>query len=577
MIKLMHSKLFWVFVVLIAASVIYWQSRPQQQSEYVTAPVTRGQLLQTVSVTGSVQAASEIDLSFEVAGILAELKVAKGDRVQKGAMLARLQSSTRLNAVQEARANLQAAVARLQKLLAGASEEDIAVSEQKVKSAQITYEIKSQELENLRNKLAADEQSYNDAVNNKEIDIINYHDNALTTMSNELFSGEAALNKINDILEDNDKIKTLGVKLLGTKDAAQENVSLGFSVIDQAKIQVTQAQTTKSEDDLLAAFSATLSALTQVADALSTAYTMLLKTPAGFEYTQTEITTDKDGITSDQTTVSASIVNVQNARTNYNNAKAALSTAQNNLSTFLANKTSQLTTAQGALDSARQEWELAKAQLSLKKALARPEDIALQQAEVAKARAALAQAQTNLDQVTIYAPMDGMITKVNNEVGEKIDPTSPVISMIGESGLEIEVDIPESDIPKVVIGQKAVITLDAFGEDTKFSGQVTFIDPAETVIQDVVYYRVTVTFDAIEGKAVKPGMTANIDITTAQKENVLLIPARAVKDNKGKYVEVLITGQPIKKEVMTGLKGDAGLIEIVSGLEEGEEVITFKK
>ena len=151
----------------------------------------------------------------------------------------------------------------------------------------------------------------------------------------------------------------------------------------------------------------------------------------------------------------------------------------------------------------------------------------------------------------------------------------PVISMIGESGLEIEVDVPEADITKVKVGNEAVITLDAYGDDIKFKGNVVFIDPAETVIQDVVYYKVKVSLVDNENYEIKPGMTANVDIVTAEKDNVLVIPGRAVKQNDTKYVEVLEEGVPQRREVKVGLRGDGGLVEIISGLKEGEEVITF--
>ena len=70
-------------------------------------------------------------------------------------------------------------------------------------------------------------------------------------------------------------------------------------------------------------------------------------------------------------------------------------------------------------------------------------------------------------------------------------------------------------------------------------------------------------------------MTANIDVISAKKENVLRLPLRAVKDEEGTYyVEMLQNGEPVKKEVAIGLKGDT-FYEILSGVSEGEEIITF--
>ena len=176
----------------------------------------------------------------------------------------------------------------------------------------------------------------------------------------------------------------------------------------------------------------------------------------------------------------------------------------------------------------------------------------------------------------IIAPVNGIITEINYEFGEQTSLTKPVIQMIGESNLEIEVDIPESDIAKIDVGQKSEITLDSFGDDEIFIGNVTFIDPAETVIQDVVYYQVKVQFSDNLNK-VKPGMTANVTIYTAQKSNVLRVPLRAVKQNNGdKIVDVLVGENTEQKKVVIGLKGN-DFIEIISGLSAGEEVVTFIK
>ena len=324
------------------------------------------------------------------------------------------------------------------------------------------------------------------------------------------------------------------------------------------------------------ALDSSVSALLDVAGSLSDIYETLVNTPASTDYTQTEIDADKTNVRADQTSISASISAIQSAKMTWNSAKFNLTSAENNLATFLANQDSQIGSAQGLVDSAKGAWDLAKAQYSQLLSPARIEDIDLQRARVSQARAALQRAQVGLNQMTIIAPVDGVITRVNYEVGEKNDFSKPVFSLLGNSGLEIEVDIPESDIAKIIVGQNARITLDAFSSDEVFSGHVTSIDPAETVIQDVVYYRLKITFDQNNEK-VKSGMTANIDIQTASKENVLSIPARAVKENGSKYVEILSSsGEVIKKDVETGLRGDGGLLEIISGLSEGEEVITFK-
>ncbi len=573
--KVLQSKIFWGLIIVFLAGGGYLFLRPQEKVHYITAQVKRQKLVRTVSVTGTVKGASEIDLNFESPGVIKRILVAKGDKVEAGELLAELRATTERSAVAEAKANLAAARAQLNKLLAGATPEELEVARERVKNAEITYNNKVKDLENLRKKLATDEKNYYDRVDSTQVDLADAKSNAIVTVKNELFDGESALNRVDSILTNDDAKYTLSAQNSSLLPQAKDSYKQAQAMIAAAKDLAQQAEISDNYDDIIAVLDEALDALTKVADTLSLTYAVLVNTPASSRYTQTEIDLDKTNIKNDQATISASISSMQSSKTSLTAAQSSLVNAENTLATFLASKDSQLQAAEGAVESAKGAWQLAQAELALKEAKARPEDIALQQARVAQAEAALARAQARLEQMMIYSPTDGTITKVHYEEGEKVEVGMPVISMIGESGLEIEVDVPETDITKVKVGNEAVITLDAYGDDLKFKGTVVFIDPAETVIQDVVYYKVKVSLVDIEKYEIKPGMTANVDIITAVKDNVLVVPARAVKQNDTKYVEVLEGGVPQKREVKVGLKGDGGLIEIISGLKEGEEVVTF--
>jgi len=142
---------------------------------------------------------------------------------------------------------------------------------------------------------------------------------------------------------------------------------------------------------------------------------------------------------------------------------------------------------------------------------------------------------------------------------------------------EINVDVPETNVVKIRVGENAIITFDALGSDTKFTGKVVSIDPSAVIVRDVVYYKVKITIDDTHNELLKPGMTCNILIQTDSRENVLYLPSRAILTRPGtnqKYVRVLDqNNQVVEKDVVTGLKADDGLVEILSGLEENETVI----
>jgi len=150
---------------------------------------------------------------------------------------------------------------------------------------------------------------------------------------------------------------------------------------------------------------------------------------------------------------------------------------------------------------------------------------------------------------------------------------------VQNDSFKIEAFVPEADIAKVAVGDLASSTLDAYGSYVDFPEQVTMIDPAETVIEGVPTYKVTLQFVAPDAR-IRSGMTANLEIHTHESDGVVEIPYRALastattttvrvvsKDGKSYFIA----------PVMTGLKGSDGTIEIVSGLNPGDKVVTYVK
>jgi len=106
-----------------------------------------------------------------------------------------------------------------------------------------------------------------------------------------------------------------------------------------------------------------------------------------------------------------------------------------------------------------------------------------------------------------------------------------VISVLSNAKFEIEANVSENEIAEVSLADPVAITLDVLGPSEKFSGRIIKIDPAETIVSGVVYYKVTSVFD-VEDVKIKSGMTANLDIQTDKKENVLYLPYYVVKGKK---------------------------------------------
>jgi HlyD family secretion protein len=534
--KVFKKKWFWLLIVFLIVIIGYLIFRPHNNaSAYTTQAVARGDLKQTVTATGVVESAAEMNLNFKNSGWLRKLNVKVGDQVKAGQILAQQQNSTQSAAVSNARAALLAAQANLTKVLAGTAAEDLQVYEQNVLREQTNLTTlqnkQAQELDGLRDKLA-------------------------DSLNNAVFGASISLNTVYENLINPNNVTNLNVGQSAVYNQIPAEYNSLVTELGSAKQLVERANADKSESNLLPAVEAVKGVLDKLTTLLNNSFVVSDSIFVNATYTQDKKDSIKASLTSQQTSNNTNLNSLQTAKTSLINTQADY---ENRI------QTQQATLA------------YAQAQLAQKQAPAKQYDVDYYRAQVEQARANLVSADANLEDTYLKAPVDGIITQKNNEVGEQTSLTQPVLVMMADSNLQIEVNIPESDIAKISLEQDCDITLDAFGDDRVFQGKVYFIDPAATKISDVVYYKTKVVL-AEKNSDIKAGMTANLTIKTAQKSGVLLTQQRAVKIKEGKrYVEVLVNNQPQQRDVTLGLWGDEGLVEVLTGLQEGEPVITYTK
>jgi HlyD family secretion protein len=246
-------------------------------------------------------------------------------------------------------------------------------------------------------------------------------------------------------------------------------------------------------------------------------------------------------------------------------------------------------------------------------------DVMLAQIQTAKAqinqqKAAVSSVEYDISKTTIYAPMSGTVTQLNNELGEKVLGTSfnmgnQIMTVSDLSKMECQVDVGETDVALISLGDTAKIQIDAF-PDKVFIGYVYEIANTATAKgvgtqEEVVNFVVKIRIFN-EGQDLRPGMSCTVDIEVDKKDNVISVPIQSVttreedtvksfaggndkdkapdnltnsKETKSlkkikpkEVVFVIENGVAKKKEVKTGISNDT-YIEITEGLNEGDEVV----
>ncbi len=555
--KILKSKIFWIVITIIIIIGAFWARAAFKGTkvEYITSPVETGSVIQTVSATGKIKSASNIELNFKNTGKLTILNVKVGDQVKEGQILAQLKATDLAINVSKARADLEEAIANLDKLKAGATIQDIAVYQAAVEKIQT-------DLANSQSDLTSTKATYSQALENERQSILIDIDSVIT-------KANISLQKVYDTLYHEGDANNFSTSNTGLQQQVNNGYNLSLIKVDEAELAYNVAKLDSVDEKIDQAVDKTLEAINKTADTLSDLSQLLDDVIVTSVLTQSELDTLKTTINTERTTTNTNISTIQ--------------TSKHDLADARLNYQTEVEAAENSVKAAEKNLIKAQADLELRKAPARVEDIALYQARVKKAQADLELTQDKYDETIIRAPISGVITDVNFEIGEQTNLSESVITMLATQNYEIEVDIPESDIVKINVGDETDITLDAFTADDIFKGVVTTINPAQTEIQDVIYYRVTVTFKAEQLESImnlmdkiKPGMTANVSVNTARVDNVLVIPLRAVKEENGKkIVQILENNQPKTLEVELGLKGDEGTVEVKSGLTAGQQVITF--
>jgi HlyD family secretion protein len=200
--------------------------------------------------------------------------------------------------------------------------------------------------------------------------------------------------------------------------------------------------------------------------------------------------------------------------------------------------------------------------------------VASEEAKLAQTRTAYESAQADVDELTVIAPFDGVVTACNIDAGGRLAANSASAAFVVAdfSKMSVNISVDELDVAKLKVGMEATVDVQAKPGQT-YKAVVSSISPQGTVSQGVATY--PVELQLTDPKDLLAGMTANVAIICDRRDDVLFVPVEAVQTVRGRSVVRVLdaSGKSSSVEVQTGLSNDL-YTEIVSGLSEGQTVVT---
>jgi HlyD family secretion protein len=520
------SKWAWIIgggVILLVAAALWlrgrmagFQAAQAQTGDIVAAFI--GDLSASATASGQIVAQREAALSLTTSGTVAEVAVAVGDQVEAGEVLLRLEMAELQRAVTSAEQGLIIQQANLESLLAAAPVEELAAAEAAVASAFAA----------LADLLAGPDA---DEIAAAEADV--------RAANAEIASASAGLNSAT-AAGNTEEIRAAEIAL----ELAQQAATTAAE--QHSTILVTDNDFISAETLAEMELSARLNAMQANADLA-----------AAQETYDNLVNGDVNAVAGAQASVSLAVANRDAAQ------------AQLDL----------LLQGPSEVEIAEAEAQVAQAEATLDALLRGPSEAQIAQAQVAVAQAqiGLNRTRSNLVQATLTAPFAGTVTAVHVSTGELA--SGVLVEIVAGDSLEVVLNLDEVDIGTVVVGQTAVLTLEAW-PNSEISGEVRTIAPKATDNSSgLVTYDVHLTL-AETDLPVLTGMTANANLVTANRENVLLVPNAAIEVDRanGQYnvnrVQRDAAGNITTETVPVtiGLRDDQ-FTEIVAGLNEGDEVV----
>jgi RND family efflux transporter MFP subunit len=621
-----------IAALVVIGGLYYAYSGFGEGSKYEFVKASVMDIRESVEITGNVEAGATVNLTFRDTGQVSTINYEIGSKLSSGNIIASLKNRDQNLRLQQARANLAGAQANLDEKLAGSRVEDIQIADAGVQKAEaaaekiaIDWDNAKRELELMKKKYTQDEIRVqllvDDAKSKYDFSLLNQENTGLTNenaietakkdLEAQLYSTgsqiQQSLNNLKSVIVDdghsvlgNDIVRLGYVKINEAKQFYFEVKNSFDPMYEDFKSQVGYEPAELEAYALKEQEYATklLHAQTLTLDELSVLNTSSTLSEAKITELKTKISADSNSIstsfaslnlryqkildaqlgvvTSDDTKESEAVIaknyheqQLQNQIQNMIDHEVDINLRESNIRSLEAQYQVQLA-----------DIEAAKATLQQRKVGPRAVDVAFYRTQVTVNQVTVALAEEALEKTLLRAPINGVLSRRNIEVGEDVQSSS-VTTNVGEGAFEmisaekykIDAEIAEVDINKLNVGDTADITLDAVGSSQTFAGTISTIDPVETLIQDVVFYKAEVVIDD-KDERIKPGMTADVNIVLREALETVSIPEKAVQTEEGRRYVRILDGENVKQiDVEVGIRDLQGNVEIKSGLTDGQEII----
>lgn len=606
----------WLFrgIFLIFLFLIIWFvfGKNEKNITYVTEEAKISAVKEIVEVSGTTESPLVTNLRFGTSGTVTFLPVHIGDTVKKGDLLAKLDDTSEQAEVLRMQASLASAQAELKKRYAGPTQEDEHIAQTSIEQAELYLrhamqeekEIKmkgekrvslaEQEVENAKIALENAIHSGENTSEKSSTALQNVLENTEKVISASLDNIKSALSTADSILGMNNEKKNAEQTYIGFYLPEEKNAAKNLYRQNAASLLALETEyTSLSLDSAENAKTFLKKAETQIVQnrtLLSSLYTLLENSSIGLQLTETEVTVYQTTVETRLSTLAAHLQSVRtlqqsisdtllslsgnniSTETQIDSAKNTLLIAEKNLSSVLLDVKNTNAMKKRATEIKVLQLQQAKEQYVKLVATPRPVDVAMYKAAVDQNYALLMQAQARLNDTRIVSSADGIITNIIPKEGETITNAENAITLMTE-GLQVTAYVPETDISKVLLDAPVEMTFDALDFSKIFSGNVSSIEPAETIIDGVVYYKITVSLSEKNIDMIRSGMTADMNILFGENDNALTIPAVSVQyENNKPFIFVLKNGKKQQVFVQLGLEGE-DRVEMKEGISKGDRIV----